>query len=398
MPRGLFIEPFYGGSHRAFADGLRQHCSPDLTLLTLPDGEWRRRMRRGAQELAAQAAGVPGDYDFIVATDMLDLTTFLALTRPRFSSLPVMLYMHENQFTYPRLRGTKFNSWFGQINYLSACAADVVAFNSAFHRDDFLHALRTLASQPNNWLVPEAIDAIAAKSTVLPVGVDLASLDGFEAPTVASSPPLVLWNHRWEFDKSPELFARTVRRLIAEGLRFRLAIAGDPGLNPALEILALGDLPPDRLRHFGYAEDKAAYARLLWESDIVVSTTRHEFFGVGMVEALYCGCVPLAPAGFNYPALVPDPLHEHCLFDTPDDFAVKLRSLLTAPALDRALLRASAERFAWPSVRPLWDRALNELASRKRATNSVIGSHPASIHPQGAENRAMPSPVVVERE
>jgi glycosyltransferase involved in cell wall biosynthesis len=381
MSRGLFIEPFHGGSHRAFADGLREHCTQELTLLTLPDGEWRRRMRRGAQELAALAAAVPGEFDFIVATDMLDLPTFLALTRPRFSSLPVMLYMHENQFTYPRLRGTKLNSWFGQINYLSACAADVVAFNSAFHRDDFLHALRTLASQPNNWLVPEAIEAIAAKSTVLPVGVDLAWLDRFEAPHAADASPLVLWNHRWEFDKSPELFARTVRRLIEEGLPFRLAIAGEPGLNPAPELVALGDLPPERLRHFGYADDKAAYARLLWESDIVVSTTRHEFFGVGMVEALYCGCVPLAPAGFNYPALVPGPLQERCLFDTPDDFAAKLRTLLTTPAPDRSPLRASAERFAWPIVAPLWDRALEALASRESATNSVVSAHSGSILP-----------------
>ncbi|MGH2632279.1 MAG: tRNA-queuosine alpha-mannosyltransferase domain-containing protein, partial [Tepidiformaceae bacterium] len=97
--RGLFIEPFYGGSHRAFLDGLVRHSAHEFRLLTLPEGEWRRRMRRGAQELAAAAHELPGEFDFIVATDMLDVPAFLALTRPRFSGLPLMLYLHENQFT-----------------------------------------------------------------------------------------------------------------------------------------------------------------------------------------------------------------------------------------------------------------------------------------------------------
>jgi glycosyltransferase involved in cell wall biosynthesis len=361
MARGLFIEPFYGGSHRAFLDGLVRHGTHQLEMLTLPEGEWRRRMRRGAQELAALSAGVSGEFEFLVATDMLDLPAFLALTRPRFSGLPVMVYFHENQFTYPRLRGTKFNSWFGQINYLSACAADVVAFNSEFHRDDFLGALRTLEGQPNNWLVGSAVDEIEAKSVVLPIGVELDWLDEHRPRPEPGLSPLVLWNHRWEFDKAPELFARTVRTLADDGVPFRLGIAGEPGNTPSPELLALANLPRERLRHFGFAT-RDQYARLLWESDVVISTTRHEFFGVGMVEAMYCGCVPLAPGRFNYPALVPTGLHERSLFDTPADFETKLRTLLAEPFDARTELRASAERFSWANVSLRWDAELERLS------------------------------------
>lgn len=375
MARGLFIEPFYGGSHKAFLDGLVRHGGHELALLTLPESEWRRRMRRGAQELAELAAGVEGKFDFLVATDMLDLPTFLALVRPRFSALPVMLYLHENQFTYPRLRGTKFNSWFGQINYLSACVADVVAFNSEFHQQDFLDALRTLHEQPNNWLVSSAIDAIERKSTVLPVGVELDWLDGQRASSAPGLAPLILWNHRWEFDKAPELFARTVTRLAEEGLAFRLAIAGEPGNAPSPELLALRDLPPERLRHFGFAESREEYAQLLWESDIVVSTTRHEFFGVGIVEALYCGCTPLAPARFNYPALVPEGVQERCLFDTPANFESKLRALLREPFDASAALRASAERFAWGRVASQWTDGLDRLAHHDFVANPSTSTH-----------------------
>jgi glycosyltransferase involved in cell wall biosynthesis len=275
--------------------------------------------------------------------------------------------MHENQFTYPRLRGTKLNSWFGQINYLSACAADAVAFNSEYHRQDFLGALRTLAGQPNNWLVVDAIDAIEAKSCVLPVGVELAWLDEQRTGRDAGQPPLVLWNHRWEFDKAPDMYARVVTRLAADGVPFRLALAGDVGPNPHPALVEISRTLADHVVHVGYVASADDYAGLLWRSDIVVSTTRHEFFGVGMVEALYAGCIPVAPNRYNYPALVPPALHAACLFDTEAEFEVKLRALLAGPLPDAAPLRASAARFAWPNVIGGWDAALEGLARTDRA-------------------------------
>lgn len=82
--RVLFVEPFYGGSHKAFLDGLVAHSRHDFGLLTLPEGEWRRRMRRGAQELALRSRELDGEFDCVIASDMLDLAASLALTRPRF--------------------------------------------------------------------------------------------------------------------------------------------------------------------------------------------------------------------------------------------------------------------------------------------------------------------------
>jgi glycosyltransferase involved in cell wall biosynthesis len=364
--RILFIEPFYGGSHREFAEGLRRNSRHEITLLTLPEGSWRSRMRRGAQELATLADDLEGTFDAIVATDMFDLAAFLALRRRRFGTLPVLLYMHENQFTYPRLKGETFNSWFGQVNYQSALVADRVAFNSGFHRDDFSRALRELSLKPNSWLAPGAIEQIARRSTVLPIGVDLARLDAARplargAGGVSGGAPLLVWNHRWEFDKAPELFARTLVRLANEGEVFRVAIAGEPGLTPVPAILELPGRLGERVVQFGKLKDANAYARLLWESDIVVSTTRHEFFGVGMVEALYCGCIPVAPARYNYPALVPEEMHEVCLWRDEGEFVAKLRALIRGPRPAPDAFQASAARFGWEVVAPLWDEALDEL-------------------------------------
>jgi len=361
--RVLFVEPFYGGSHAAFADGLKERSVHEVVLLTLPEGEWRRRMRRGAQELAAASRLVPGDFDLVIATDMLDLPAFLALTRPRFNQAPVLYYLHENQFTYPRIRGTKLNSWFGQINYISALAANHVAFNSEYHRRDFLGALRTLVAEPNNWLVEAAIEEIEAKSAVLPVGVDLAALDAHRLPRVMGEPPLILWNHRWEFDKAPEMFARVIERLASDGHAFRLAIVGEAGFNPSPALSLLAQKLADRIEAFGFLPSRAAYAELLWQSDIVVSTTRHEFFGVGMVEALYCGCLPCAPAEFTYPDLVPSDLHGRCLFEDEAGFEAKLKALLSDRP-EGSGLRASAERFDWSRVAPLWDSAIQSAVQK----------------------------------
>ena len=47
------------------------------------------------------------------------------------------------------------------------------------------------------------------------------------------------------------------------------------------------------------------YAALLWAADLVVSTAIHEFFGVAVVEAIYCGCRPVLPWRLSYPELIP---------------------------------------------------------------------------------------------
>lgn len=361
MARLLFVEPFYGGSHRDFADGLAANSQYDYVLLTLPADEWRKRMRRGAIELATLARDLEGVFDAVIVTDMLDLPTFLALTRPQFERTPVLAYFHENQFTYPRIRGTKLNSWFGQVNYATALAADGVAFNSDYHRQDFLAALKTLAEQPNNWLVPETIGDIAGKSSVLPEGLDFEWMDGMKRRRGAV--PVVLWNHRWEFDKSPDLFVRTLESIAEEGVPFEVIVAGEPGPNPHPALVEIAERLPGRVIHHGYAETRQLYGELLHRSDVVVSTTRHEFFGISMLEAIYAGCFPLLPHGFTYPDMIPAGLHDQCLYRGEEKFRFRLHALLTKGAPEHPELPARAGRFAWGQVGPEWDAALERFVA-----------------------------------
>jgi len=44
----LALEPFYGGSHRAFLDGWAAHSRHHWTVLGLSPRHWKWRMRHGA--------------------------------------------------------------------------------------------------------------------------------------------------------------------------------------------------------------------------------------------------------------------------------------------------------------------------------------------------------------
>jgi len=90
-------------------------------------------MYGGAVTLARRYLREQPDADLLLATDMLDLSTFLALSRDVTHDLPVALYMHESQLTYPMRPGQKRDLHYGFINYASMLCADAILFNSSYH-------------------------------------------------------------------------------------------------------------------------------------------------------------------------------------------------------------------------------------------------------------------------
>src|SRR5512135_1402358 len=93
----LLLEPYYTGSHAAWADGYAAHSRHQVAVLGLPGRFWKWRMHGGAVTLAREFMGMDFAPDLLLATDMLDLTTFLALTRARTHAVPTAIYFHENQ-------------------------------------------------------------------------------------------------------------------------------------------------------------------------------------------------------------------------------------------------------------------------------------------------------------
>jgi glycosyltransferase involved in cell wall biosynthesis len=360
--RILLVEPYFGGSHRQWAEGYAAGSAHEVHLVTHEASFWKWRMEGGHVTLADQAAVVVeqhGQPDVVVASDMLNLPAFLGAGRRFLGDPRVALYMHENQLTYPASHQSQEDLTHAMINWTSAVAADGVFFNSHFHLEDFFGALPELLGRFPDYRHSTYVAAARDRSSVLPVGIDLKRLD-----TVArqrSAPPLILWNQRWEHDKNPEEFFRALDVLVDDGLDFRLALAGETfSTIPGAFEDARDRLGP-RVVHFGYAR-QAVYDKLLRSSDVVVSTSRHEFFGVAVVEAMYAGAWPVLPNRLAYPGHIPPEHHERVLYDDFEGLVDRLRSALDGTTAE---LAAAVRGYDWTELAPAYDQRFEALADRR---------------------------------
>jgi glycosyltransferase involved in cell wall biosynthesis len=363
------VEPFHTGSHAAWAEEYARCSRHDIVPLIMEGRHWKWRMHGGAVTLARRFMAQVGDVDLLLVSDMLDLTTFLALTRAKTAQLPTGLYCHENQLTYPWSPGDsdpamQRDAHYAFINYTSALAADAVFFNSGYHHDAFLdqlpHFLKGFPDQ--NEL--ESLAPLAAKSVVLPLGLDLQSFD-LHRPVRrvdGGGPPLILWNHRWEYDKNPEEFFGALYCLQAEGVPYEVAVLGEAYCKQPPVFAEARRRLGERIVRFGYVEDFADYARWLWRADILPVHSHHDYFGASVVQAIYCGCEPLLPRRLAYPEHLPAELHDRCLYDGFDDLLQRLRALLTCPKGPPGSLRAHVARYDWGQMVGRYDDLFERLA------------------------------------
>ncbi|HAW81376.1 MAG TPA: DUF3524 domain-containing protein, partial [Balneola sp.] len=290
------LEPFFSGSHKQWAEGLQKHSKHNIRILSLPGRHWKWRMHGGAISLAKQFNELEESPDQILATSMLDLTTFLSLTRKRSATIPVAMYFHENQLTYPwspqdRDVKKKRNNHYSFINYASALAADKIFFNSKYHMDSFLGALPKFLKQFPDKRERDNIEIIREKSEVLHLGLDLKRFEDFRSSDKEkNSEATILWNHRWEYDKNPEEFFETLYELKEKEVPFKLVVLGEQNdVNPPIFDEAKEKLK-DEIIHWGYADSFDDYAKWLWRVDILPVTSNQDFFGGSLIEAMYCDC------------------------------------------------------------------------------------------------------------
>jgi glycosyltransferase involved in cell wall biosynthesis len=377
------VEPYFGGSHRSFLEGLARYSSHEVSLLTMPGRNWKWRMHGAALTLARRAVeryretGEPPQV--FLASDMLDLPVFLAAVAPALGRIPTLLYFHENQLTYPLPPGVERDLGYGFKNLAGALVADSVLFNSEFHRSEFLAAVADLLAAMPDEVPSWAVGEIEARAGVLPVGCDLRRFDGHQVAALAdladgrwgdpAAGPLLLWNQRWEYDKAPDALFRALYELRAAGTPFRLAMAGPNQGTPTAAFLRAREELADRIVQWGRVAGDADYASLLWAADVVVSTAIHEFFGIAVIEAMYCGCRPVLPRRLSYPELVPPEMHAEVLYDEGELVSALGRALAQPRAWSEDWQRAWVARFDWGSLRTRYDEHIRqcwESATRPR--------------------------------
>lgn len=368
------LDPYFTGSHKKWALEYQKFSSHEISLLTLKGRHWKWRMHGGSISLAKMVLNQKEKPDLFLATSMMDTTTFLALTRKEFRNIPLAIYFHENQWSYPLSpKDTdpeyQRDQHYGFIQYASALAADALFFNSSFNLENFLEGTLKFLKNMRDFRELETISTIRKKSIVLPLGLDLKKFDQckkLSKPQTEkkNSPPLILWNHRWEYDKNPEGFFHTLFKLDKENIDFNLAVLGDNrgGSCPPIFKKAK-DYFGDRIVVYGHQKSFEDYAFWLWKSDISFITSHHDFFGISAVEALYCKCLPIYPQKLAYPEHFKNKQDQSLYKNEEQGYKALKKAILEFPFY-QSIPSNIAEEYDWSKMAPLYDNEFSNLKKR----------------------------------
>lgn len=290
------LSAYRADSHAAWADWLvNNHPSIEWHRLELPGRHFRWRIRGNPLSwLDALPQQIP---DLILATSMVDLATIKGL-HPKLASVPAYYYYHENQFAYPVSEQQVQSIEPQMVQLYGALAADRLLFNSEFNRDSFLEGVGELLNKMPDEKPENVQQRLKDKCAIYPVPINPIAADP------KKDPKLILWNHRWEYDKAPELFAEAMIELANQGNDFKLALLGSraeqtpPALNLLREKLADRIIVDEKV-------DADQYRQWLGKAGIVVSTSLHEFQGLSVMEAVSANARPLVPDALCYPEQYP---------------------------------------------------------------------------------------------
>lgn len=328
----LLIESFYGGSHKVLMDllieDLEECCQVHFVSMTAK--KWHWRARTGALYISQQ---IPMDHCFkvIFTSSVLNLAELIAL-RPDLKDARKIVYFHENQLVYPVQEKKERDFQYGYNQILTCLVADQVIFNSKYNQNSFLESINAFFKLQPDYRPKNLNNRIIEKCKVLyfPVKVITRKLE-----TIVGGDDIlhIVWPHRWEHDKDPDTFFITMYMLADLECEFKLSVLGENFKdNPQVFDEAKQRLSK-HIQQWSYVENKQDYYRILQSAHVSVSTAKHEFFGVSMLEAVMCGCFPLCPDSLVYPEIYP----KQCLYKDSNDLLHRLQDFCDSPTKARTM-------------------------------------------------------------
>lgn len=352
--RILILEPYYGGSHKQFLLGLQDNIDADFVFLTLPARKWKMRMQLAAPWFVEQLFGMKNVYfDTVLCSTFVDVAVFKALVTdlPSWNrKCTICTYYHENQFAYPNQIADSSIHQFTSINFTTALVSDKIAFNSKYNFETFISHCQKYLKKSADMKFQDTIECIENKTSIIYPGIDYS---GFSCKRKQQGIPTICWNHRWEHDKGPDNFFETLYELRGKK-NFNLIVLGKSFKHIPHIFFEAEKRLRDRIQFFGYAENKNQYIEFLYQSDIIVSTALHEFFGIAILEGVKAGCHPIVPDRLSYRELYPERFRYK-----EDQLFTKLMEaidLYERGELERPV--KIADKFAWERVNEQFEKWL----------------------------------------
>jgi glycosyltransferase involved in cell wall biosynthesis len=278
------------------------------------------------------------------------------------------IYFHENQLSYPKSprdsdvkKGRDLH--YGFINIASARAADSIFFNSQFHLHNFLGEAAKFLEKFNDHSLKDCVSIIAEKASVIPVGLDLNLQARDFSQIFKKNKPVILWNHRWEYDKNPKLFFNTLYKLQERSVDFDLIVLGEDYSPPPTHFAEAKERLSQHIIHWGYAESQEKYISLLQSADILPVTSIQEFFGISVCEAIFHGCFPILPRRLSYRELIPQQHHKAVFYDSDEQLELKIEESIANPPSQKCIEELSnfILEFSWENIIERYDCAFEAL-------------------------------------
>lgn len=309
----------------------------EYDLFSLSAKKWHWRARTSALYFSQT---IPMDHDYVAlfTSSVLPLAELLGV-RPDLQKCKKIVYFHENQLVYPRQEIKKERDCQYGLNQIMTClAADEIIFNSKFNMTSFLDNINSFLNIQSDYKPRNIKEKILIKSEVLYFPIQFEYLPQREPNGEENSKKVLnlVWPHRWEHDKNPQLLTNVLQELNKRQADFKISILGQNSQVIPDCFVGLREELGNKLVHFGFLT-KDEYFKTLLSADVVISTAGHEFYGVSMLEATFCGCVPIAPNKLVYPEIYPP----ENLYNTSN----QLLKVLYNWSRNRNLFNAERERF-----------------------------------------------------
>ena len=309
------LDAFHAGSHASWSLGLskalreRGHV---VTLHTLPGRHWKWRMH-GAAATWADAMARAHPPQVVITTDMCDAAQLRGLMPRSWPEVRLVTMFHENQLTFPWSPSDPDpqlgrDNTYAYINVSSALASDQIWFNSEHHRQAFIDAATSWMKAMPKPHVPSLHDVMQAKSKVQYLGLDFQDWKpATDSPHDLShvEEPILLWNHRWSWDKGTDEWMDLVQHIIKHDIPARFVVLGEASSRQPDGWNALREAMGSRCLHWGFVENREDYIQWLWKAHIAPVQPRQEYFGLSVVEAMRCRVIPWVPEEHAYPETMP---------------------------------------------------------------------------------------------